>query len=526
MTHQHGDIINGYEYLPKEKRKKILLLSDDLRMSSGVGTMSREIVLGTAHHYNWVQVGGAINHPEQGKRVDISQALNDEMGFTDSSVIVYPFNGYGNIDFIRWLINEEKIDGLLPYTDPRFWGWLFNHEHELRQRLPIFFYHVWDDLPFPHYNEHFYESCDWIGCISMQTYNIVRNVWKKYPPQPQQVAYVPHGIPERVFYPVSFENQGKLQKVSSGKKVKNEKGEEVDELVDKLDFEIMVEFRKHLFPNIDPDFILLYVNRNVRRKMTSDVILAYDRFVQGLPEEKRDGCVLLMHTQPVDEAGTNLHAVIEDLKIKSKIIISDQRIEPRLMNLVFNIADVTINLASNEGFGLGTAESLMASTPIIVNVTGGMQDQCGFTKEDGSLVTIDDFNAEWGSNSDGRYTKHGEWCIPIFPSTISLQGSVPTPYIMDSRCAWSDATKAIRMMYDMGQDERKRRGLLGREYILRNDVGMGASEMSRRFMEGMETTFNNWKPRKRFTLFNVNNMNASISTPPILPVPKEGNKVE
>ena len=45
-------------------KKKILLLSDDLRMSSGVGTMSREFVLGTLEHYDWVQVGGAIKHPD------------------------------------------------------------------------------------------------------------------------------------------------------------------------------------------------------------------------------------------------------------------------------------------------------------------------------------------------------------------------------------------------------------------------------------------------------------------------------
>ena len=31
-------------YIPKDKRKKILLLSDDIRVTSGVGTMSREIV--------------------------------------------------------------------------------------------------------------------------------------------------------------------------------------------------------------------------------------------------------------------------------------------------------------------------------------------------------------------------------------------------------------------------------------------------------------------------------------------------
>jgi glycosyltransferase involved in cell wall biosynthesis len=496
-------IINGYPYIPKGQRKKILLLSDDLRMSSGVGTMSREMVVGTAHHYDWIQVGGAINHPENGKKVDISQAVNDETGLTDSSVIIYPFNGYGNIEFIRWLIENEKVDAIMPYTDPRFWGWLFNHEHEIRQKLPILFYHVWDDLPFPHYNELFYESCDWIGCISKQTYNIVRQVWKSYPPQPWQVTYVPHGIPERIFYPVTLENQGKMQKVITGRKVKNEKNEEVDEMMERLDYELMIDLRKQLFGDNDPEFVLLYVNRNVRRKMTSDVILAYNKFCNELTPEQASKCVLLMHTAPVDEAGTNLHAVIADLKINHRIIISDRRIEPRIMNLVFNIADVTINLASNEGFGLGTAESLMVGTPTIVNVTGGLQDQCGFMKDDGTLVTIEDFNAEFGSNHEGKYTKHGEWVKPIFPATLSLQGSVPTPYIFDDRCRWQDVAPLLREWYDMGRDERKRRGLLGREYMFRPEVGMTASEMSRRFMEGIDTTFANWKSRKRFTLYKA-----------------------
>ena len=53
-------------------KKKILLLSDDLRMHSGIATMSREIVLGTCHHYDWVQLGAAIKHPEQGKALDVS----------------------------------------------------------------------------------------------------------------------------------------------------------------------------------------------------------------------------------------------------------------------------------------------------------------------------------------------------------------------------------------------------------------------------------------------------------------------
>ena len=57
------------------KKKKILLFSDDMRMSSGVGTMSREMILGTAHHFDWVQVGGAIKHPEEGQMFDLSKDI-------------------------------------------------------------------------------------------------------------------------------------------------------------------------------------------------------------------------------------------------------------------------------------------------------------------------------------------------------------------------------------------------------------------------------------------------------------------
>ena len=53
-------------------KKKILLLSDDLRMSSGVGTVSKNFVLGTLDKYDWVQAGGAIKHPEEGKIVDMN----------------------------------------------------------------------------------------------------------------------------------------------------------------------------------------------------------------------------------------------------------------------------------------------------------------------------------------------------------------------------------------------------------------------------------------------------------------------
>ena len=69
-------------------KKKILLLSDDLRMSSGVGTMSREFVLGTLKHYDWVQIGGAIKHPDEGKVVDMNESVRKKTGI-DNGYLKY-----------------------------------------------------------------------------------------------------------------------------------------------------------------------------------------------------------------------------------------------------------------------------------------------------------------------------------------------------------------------------------------------------------------------------------------------------
>ena len=41
-----------FKYIPKDKRKKILLISDDVRVHSGVATIAKEIVIHTAHHFN------------------------------------------------------------------------------------------------------------------------------------------------------------------------------------------------------------------------------------------------------------------------------------------------------------------------------------------------------------------------------------------------------------------------------------------------------------------------------------------
>jgi len=461
----------------RPKKKKILLLSDDLRMSSGVGTMSKEIVCGTIDKYDWVQIAGAIKHPDEGKAIDMNQTMIDETGVTDAYLKIYPTSGYGNPDLLREVMRIEKIDAILHYTDPRFWGWLYHMEHELRQEIPIFYYNIWDDWPAPKYNEFFYESCDLIMNISKQTHAIVQDVCTNKPRTEWDSTYVPHGINEKDFYPIT----------------------EKEELLE------MRKFKNQIIGNRPNDFVLLYVNRNIRRKMVGDSLLAFKEFVNQLPPEKRSRVTYVMHTQPIDNNGTDLPKLIEHLMPEVNVVFSSQKLEPKQMNYLYNIADVTMNLASNEGFGLGTCESMMAGTPIIVNVTGGMQDQCGFKIKD-KFIDYKDYSEikslhDWKKWEHNEELSWGEWVKPVWPKTRSLMGSVPTPYIFDDRCDWEDAADKLKEWYEMDKDERRRCGIKGHYFVKSTDSNMSAKNMCRLFYEHMETAFEKFEPRKKFNIY-------------------------
>ena len=457
-------------------KKKILLLSDDLRMSSGVGTMSREFVMGTLHKYDWVQIGGAIKHPEEGNVVDISESVQKDYNIKDAYLKIYPISGYGNDEVLRSIMGIEKPDAILHYTDPRFWTWLYNMEHEIRQNIPIYYYNIWDDLPYPRWNEPFYESCDLIMNISRQTVNIVDNVCQKKPRTDWDNTYVPHGINHTSFMPIDS-----LHK----------------------DYDKVSKFKQHVFSGKKYDFVVFWNNRNIRRKLPGDVVMAFKTFCDMLPKDESKKCALVMHTQPVDENGTDLPAVVNEMCPDYDVIFSNEKLDNNQMCWMYNIADVTINIASNEGFGLGTCESLMCGTPIVVNVTGGLQDQCGFKKEDGSYLTVDDYNDDFQSNHRGKYKEHGEWVFPVFPSNISLQGSPPTPYIYDDRPSFEDAADGLKHFYDMGADGRQECGEKGVEFVQLEEIGMTAEHMSNRFIKDMDTAFEKWTPRKRYTLFKA-----------------------
>ena len=127
----------------KPRKKKILLLSDDLRMHSGVANVSRDIVVETMHKYDWVQLGGAVKHPEEGKIVDMTEATKKETGVKDAYLKIYAVSGYGNPDILREIIDIEKPDAILHFTDPRFWIWMYNMEREIRNKIRIMYYNIW-----------------------------------------------------------------------------------------------------------------------------------------------------------------------------------------------------------------------------------------------------------------------------------------------------------------------------------------------------------------------------------------------
>ena len=461
----------SFDYIPKDKRKKIVLICDDIRVHSGVATVAREIVTHTCHHFNWVNIGGAINHPDKGKKLDLSADSNKIAEIEDSYVMMYPTNGYGDADFLRQVIKIEKPDAIMLITDPRYFVWLFNIEQEIRKNIPITYLNIWDDYPAPMYNRPYYEACDLLMGISKQTVNINQLVLGDKGKN-KLFRYVPHGLNHNVYRPIE-ENDPELKK-----------------------------FKKEFFGNSNPDFVLFFNSRNIRRKQIPDAMLAFRAFLDSLPKEKADKCQMVLHTEIVSEHGTDLAKVKEyffNESYPNAIKFSTQKLSSIQLNYLYNIADAQILLTSNEGWGLTITEAILAGTPIIANVTGGMQDQMRFEDKDGKWFTP---TADFPSNHNGTLTKHGEWVFPVYPTSRSIQGSPATPYIFDDRCKWEDATERIKELYNLPRAERKARGLKGREWAI-EEAGFTSEKQAERIMEAFNELFSTWKPKEKYEITNA-----------------------
>lgn len=457
-----------FNHLPPQERKKILLLCDDIRVHSGVATIAREMVIHTCHHFNWVNIGGAIKHPDQGKKFDISEDTNKNAGIDDAQVMIYPVNGYGDKEFLRNMIKLEKPDALMIITDPRYFEWLFMMEAEIRKEIPIVYLNIWDDFPTPMYNKPYYEACDALLAISKQT-KLINELVLGDKAEGKIIEYVPHGLNEKIYKPIE------------------------DEI-------LKTQLPKSLQ---DKDFILFFNSRNIRRKQIPDAMLAWRYFLDGLDKEKADKCTFLLHTEIISEHGTDLEAVRQVLfkDYPNAIMFSTEKLSNEQLNQFYNIADAQILLTSNEGWGLTLTEAMLAGTPIIANVTGGMQDQMRFVDGENKWFVP---SSKIPSNHTGRYKKHGKWAFPVYPTNRSLQGSPKTPYIWDDRCRPEDATEQIKKLYEMGREKRKELGKTGREWAISDEAGFTGEKMGIRVINALDQLFNTWTPRSKYELINAN----------------------
>jgi len=326
------------------------------------------------------------------------------------------------------------------------------------------------------YNRAYYEACDLLMGISKQTVNINKLVLEDCDNSKRVFKYIPHGLNHKEYFPINKEHE---------------------------QYPELLEFKNKILQGKETEFVMFFNSRNIRRKQIPDAMMAFRAFLDSLPYEKALKCRFLLHTEISSEHGTDLTKVQEYLfgeKYNDCIIFSTGKVDRKQLNFLYNIADVQILLTSNEGWGLTITEAILAGTPIIANVTGGMQDQMRFVDDKGKWFEPD---ANIPSNHRGTFKEHGEWAFPVYPTSRSIQGSPPTPYIYDDRCTWEDACDRIKEVYNLSREERKARGLKGREWALSDEAGFTAEHQGKRVIEAFEELFNVWEPRERYELINA-----------------------
>lgn len=380
--------------------KKILTISDHPLSPSGVGTQTKyfiEALLETGD-YEVFSLAGAIKHH------DYSMIAPENW---DGKWRILPVDGYGTQEMLREIIAHEKPDLLWFMTDPRFYGFLWEMDDEVRSNLPMVYYHVWDNYPYPKFNKKWYDSNDAVVTISKVTDDIVRTVSPTV-----EVIYHPHAVPSEVFNP-------------------------------NKDPKIVRRFKEAVYPNnqkrVD-NFTFFWNSRNARRKQSGSLLFWYKEFLDKLGHTNVN---LIMHTDVTDPHGQDLEAIIRELGMTNgEVVFSTAKLDLENMSLLYNLADCTIGVSDAEGFGLSMLESLSCGTPVMCTMTGGMQEQ----------VTD-------GENWFG---------IGITPASKAIIGSQEIPWIYEDRLNGDDVVDAMTRMYDMSKEERDEMSKLGIQHVKKN----------------------------------------------------------
>ena len=379
------------------KKIKVLTLSDHPLSPSGVGTQTKYVIeaLLKSGKFEVISFGGAMKH--QNYDPIKVEPYGDEWR-------IIPVDGYGTQEMIRSVLRTEKPDILYFMTDPRFYGWLWDMENEIRPLIPMVYYHVWDNFPAPHFNRRYYASNDRICAISKVTRDIVAEVAPEV-----KLDYVPHAVDSNIFNPMTQEQ--------------------------------INEVRERHLGNDKDRVVFFWNNRNARRKQSGTLLFWFKKFLDKVGHDKAQ---LIMHTDPKDPHGQDLEHIIDHLGLDTdrQVLLSVQKVNQGDLATLYNMVDCTINISDAEGFGLATLESLSCGTPIIANMTGGLQEQI-----------------RSGSDLFG---------IPLFPESKAVIGSQDVPYIYEDRLSEGQVVSALEKMFIMTTEERRELGMKGREHVMKN----------------------------------------------------------
>jgi glycosyltransferase involved in cell wall biosynthesis len=414
-------------------KKKILVLSDHPLSPSGVGTQTKymiEALLKTGR-YQFICLGGAIKHHNYNP-VKVEGWGNDW--------IIYPVDGYGNHEIIRSLLQKEKPDALWFMTDPRFYEWLWEIENEIRANVPMMYYHVWDNFPYPYFNGKFYRSNDKVVCISKVTKEILDNVAPEIDSE-----YLPHAVHSDVFRPISNDDERRATKDLRNK------------ILDHSDIKN---------PNKK---IFFWNNRNARRKQSGTVLWWFKEWLDKVGHDK---AMLVMHTDAQDPHGQDLPHLIQHLGLKGEILLSTQKVSSHELAAFYRAADYTINISDAEGFGLATLESLACGSPIIVNMTGGLQEQ----------VTDGKNWFGWG----------------IKPSSRAVIGSLQVPYIYEDRIAQDDFENCLNKALKLTKKRYDAMSKAGRQHVLENYNFENYEKQWVKIMDDFIKKNGSWNNRKNY----------------------------
>ena len=413
------------------EKMKILTISDSPLAPSGVGTQTNYMIqsLLKTGKYQFISIGGAIKHQ------DYKPIKTEEWG---DDWVVIPVDGYGTPEQIRSIVRNEKPDALWFMTDPRFFGWLWEIEDEIRPLCPMVYYHVWDNYPYPHFNEPSYSSNDIIVSISKLTDDIVRNVSKEV-----ECVHIPHAVPSDTFKPFPTD--------------------------------VVENLRKDNFGPDKDKFICFWNNRNARRKQSGTLIYWWKKFLDKVGHDKAK---LIMHTDVRDPYGQNLQAIIENIGLTNgEVMFSQSKLATKDMAAFYNMADCTVNISDAEGFGLATLESLSCETPIIVTMTGGLQEQV---------------------------TNGEDWFgIGLEPASKSVIGSQEIPYIYEDRVSEEDFISAVEKIYNMSREERRELGKKGRQHVLKNYGFELYGERWDELFQRVKEEYGSWDTRKGYKTWHL-----------------------